>query len=126
MFSSLSGTVKFKNIWKETSLYFGMVSKQELRLFKVYKTSIHLYCDSHDGGQKNAHQPIFSFNVIEGSPTSLACNFVFIGPNNLILVQRHVVWSYRSYQNLEQIDHNLHNHVFNDVLCKPPKLLRST
>ena len=23
------------------------------------------------------------------------------------------------YQNLGQIDHNLHNHVFDDVICKP-------
>ena len=23
-------------------------------------------------------------------------------------------------QNLGQIDHNLHNHVFDDVICKPP------
>ena len=51
------------------------------------------------------------------------------------LVQRHVLWSYRSYQNLGQVDHrqvdhnyqnlgqvnhNLHNHVFDDVICKPP------
>ena len=27
------------------------------------------------------------------------------------LVQRHVLWSYRPYQNLGQIDHNLQNHV---------------
>ena len=36
------------------------------------------------------------------------------------MVHRHAVWSYRPYQNLEQIDHNLHNHVFNDVIWKPP------
>ena len=28
--------------------------------------------------------------------------------------------SYRPYQNLRQIDHNLHNHAFDDVKCKPP------
>ena len=36
------------------------------------------------------------------------------------LVQRHVAWSYRPYKNLGQIDHDLHNHVFDDVICKPP------
>ena len=41
-----------------------------------------IYCGSHDGGQRNAHQPIFPYNVIENSLTSFACNFVFIGPNN--------------------------------------------
>ena len=28
--------------------------------------------------------------------------------------------SNRLYQNLGQIDHNLHNHVSDDVICKPP------
>ena len=36
------------------------------------------------------------------------------------LVKRQVLLSYRQYLNLGQIDHNLHNHVFDDVLCKPP------
>ena len=36
------------------------------------------------------------------------------------LVKGHVLWSYRPYQNLGQIDHNLHDHVFDDVICKPP------
>ena len=36
------------------------------------------------------------------------------------LVQRHVVGSCRPYQNLGQIDHNLHNHVFDDIISKPP------
>ena len=35
------------------------------------------------------------------------------------LVQRHV-WSYKLCQNLGQIDLNLHDHVFDDVICKPP------
>ena len=43
---------------------------------------LYIYCGSHDGGQRNAHQPIFPYNVIENSLTSLACNFVFIGQNN--------------------------------------------
>ena len=35
------------------------------------------------------------------------------------LVQRHLAWSYSPYKNLEQIDYKLHNHVFDDVICKP-------
>ena len=35
-------------------------------------------------------------------------------------VQRHILWSYRPYQNLGQVDHNLHDHVSYDVICKPP------
>ena len=35
------------------------------------------------------------------------------------MVQRHVVWL---HQNFEQIDHNLHNHVFDNVTCKPSTL----
>ena len=38
----------------------------------------------------------------------------------LNLVQRHAVWSYRLYQNLGQVDHNLHNQGFDDVICKLP------
>ena len=30
------------------------------------------------------------------------------------LVHRHVLRSYRSYRNLVQVNHNLHNHVFDD------------
>ena len=26
----------------------------------------------------------------------------------------------RPYQSLEQIDHDLYDHVFDDVICKPP------
>ena len=39
------------------------------------------------------------------------------------LVQRHAVWSYRPYQNLGRIDCNLHHHVYDDVICKPPIVL---
>ena len=55
---------------------------QELRLFKVGKISIHLYCGSHVGGQKNAHQPIFQYNIIKNSPTSLTYNSAVFVPNN--------------------------------------------
>ena len=34
------------------------------------------------------------------------------------------MWSYRPYQNLEQIDHNLHYPVFDDVIYKPPIVWR--
>ena len=55
---------------------------QELRLFNFQKISIRLYCGSHVGLQKNAHQPILPNNIIENSQTSLAYNSFFIGPNN--------------------------------------------
>ena len=93
---------------------------QELQQFKVERISIHLYCGSHDGGQKNAHQSLFPYGIIENSRTSLAHNSVLIVQITSNLVQMHVVWSHRSYQNLGQIDHNLHSHVFDDVICKPP------
>ena len=38
------------------------------------------------------------------------------------LIQRHTVWSYEPDQNLGEIDHNFHYHVFDDVTCKPPIL----
>ena len=88
------------------------------------------------GRQKTTYQPISSYNIIENSQTSLAINSVLIGPNSFKfgtktltlfslvqivsnLIGRHVGLSYRSCQNLEQINHNLHNHVFDDVICKP-------
>ena len=30
------------------------------------------------------------------------------------------MWYHRPYQNLGQIDHNLHDHIFDDVMSKPP------
>ena len=36
------------------------------------------------------------------------------------LIQRQVLRSYKPYQNLGQIDHCLHNHKFDDIICKPP------
>ena len=57
---------------------------------------------------------------MENSPNYFGLYNCFVGPDNFIFwVQRHVVWSYRPYENLEQTDHNLHNHVFDDVICKP-------
>ena len=63
---------------------------------------------------KECPRPIFSYNIIENSPTSLAYNSVFIGPNN------YIKWSYKSYQNLGLIDHNLHDNALSDIICKPP------
>ena len=51
---------------------------------------------------------------------STSLNSVFIDPNNFNFLQRYVLWPYRPHQNLGQIDHNLHNHAFDDVICKPP------
>ena len=57
---------------------------EELQLVKVLKISLHLYCGSHNGGQKNAHQLIFpENNIIGNSETSLVPNSVFIHPNKL-------------------------------------------
>ena len=55
---------------------------QELKLFKVHKISMHLYCNSHIGGQKNAHQPIFPHSIIVNFLTSWATNSAFEGPND--------------------------------------------
>ena len=41
------------------------------------------------------------------------------------LVQRHILWSYRPYQNLGKIDRDLHNRVFDDIICKPPIVTKS-
>ena len=46
-------------------------------------------------------------------PTNMAATLIN-------LVQGHVVWSYRSYRNLGEIDQNYRSHVFDDVICKPP------
>ena len=60
-------------------------------------------------------QPIF-YTTLLLLPVTLF-SFVQMASNS---VQRHILWSNRPYQNLGQIDHNLHNHVFDDVICKPP------
>ena len=65
------------------------------------KVSIHFYCSSHDGGQKNARQLIFPCNITENSPTLLADNSVFICPKTSCMIL------YRLYRNYGKIDHNL-------------------
>ena len=92
----------------------------ELQLFKVQKISIHLYFGSHVGTQKNAFQPIFPYNIIEKSPTSLAHNSVFIGPNDFKfgtetrcgLIGNTKIWG--SLIIICKVS------VFDDVICKPP------
>ena len=54
---------------------------------------------------------IFPNNVIEIPPTSLAYNSVFIDPNN---------FKFGPYENVGQIYYDLYDHVFDDVICKPP------
>ena len=68
-------------------------------------------------------QPIFPYNIIESSPTSFPLTLVSLVQTTSNLVQRHVLWSYRPYQNLGQIDNNLHNHVFDDVMCTEPPIV---
>ena len=62
----------------------------ELRLFKVRRITIKLHWGSHDGGQKNAHQPIFPYNITENSRISLAHNSVFVVLNTSNLL--HMFW----------------------------------
>ena len=38
----------------------------------------------------------------------------------LNLAKKHMVWPLMPYRNLGQIYHNLHNCVFDNVICKPP------
>ena len=51
-------------------------------LFKVLKISIHSYWGSHVGGQENAHQSIYPYNITENSPNSFTRSFVSYGPND--------------------------------------------
>ena len=55
---------------------------QKLWLLKVLKICIELYCGCHVGGQENAYQPIFPYNIIENSQKSFARDPVFVGPND--------------------------------------------
>ena len=60
----------------DTPINAKVIAVQNLENF------IRLYCGSHDGGQENAHQPIFPYNIIENVPTSFVHNSVLIGPND--------------------------------------------
>ena len=44
--------------------------------------NLHSNCGSHVGGQNNANQSIFPYDIIENPVTSLARNSVFNSPNN--------------------------------------------
>ena len=56
---------------------------RKLRLFKVLKVSVHLYCGSHFGGKENANQLTFPYNIIENYPISFVGNSVLVGPNDI-------------------------------------------
>ena len=62
---------------------------------------------------KRMSQLIFPYKIIENSLTSLAHNSVFIDSNNF-------KFNTETRGKLGQIDRNLHDHVFDDVICKPP------
>ena len=73
----------------------------------------------HVDGQKNPHEPIFPYNTVEIFQLlkSIALFLLVQITSNLIQGQTVIIeiWS-----KLGQIDHNLHNHAFDDVICKPP------
>ena len=69
---------------------------------------------------------LLSLTTIPVFPKILLITLFLFVPRTSDLVQRHVLWFYRSYQNLGQVNHNFYNHVFDDVRCKPPiQLLRN-
>ena len=59
---------------------------------------------------------IFSYNIIENSPTSLTHNFVFDGPNDFKYGTETYPMESQVIENLEKIDQNLRNHIFNNVI----------
>ena len=71
---------------------------------------------------KQCPPAIFPYNIIENPGTYLARNSDFIDLNNFKFGTETLVWSFKPHQNLGQIDPNLHNKVFDDVICKPPIL----
>ena len=91
---------------------------QELWLFKITE-NLHTFILRQTCWWAKEYPPAhFPYNMIENSPNSSAYNSVFVGTSYLNLVKRHVVWSYGPYRNLDQTDHNLHNHAFDDVISK--------
>ena len=81
--------------------------------------------------KKNVRQPIFPYNIIENAPTSLAHNSSFNGQNTFKFGTETNIWSYRSYQSLEEIEHNLQigslqaTQILVDFVC-PTQLFAST
>ena len=79
---------------------------------------LHKFQEIHICGQKNAHQPVFPYKIIENSPTPL---IVLITLFSLVqmasnLAERNAIWLNRPYQNLRQIGHNFRNHIFDDFI----------
>ena len=68
-------------------------------------------------GKRSAHQLIFPYNKIKHSLTSFAPNSAFNGPNDFKFGTEtyHIISTYRSLQNLGEVDHNLRYHIFYDV-----------
>ena len=73
-----------------------------------------VYSSSHIGRQKNVHQPIFPHNITGNFPTSWATNSAFSGPNDFGMETYHMIL--QSQQNLGETDHNLHNHISDDII----------
>ena len=78
---------------------------------------------------KEFPQAHFPYSIIENSPTSLVYNSVSVGPNNfkfgiktycMVKFDIKTCCMCNPYQNLEEIEYNLHNHAFGDVICKLP------
>ena len=65
---------------------------------------------------KNACQPIFPYNVTENSPASLTYDSVFNGPNDFKFVTETYRMVLQVKQNLGNIDDNLRNHIFDDII----------
>ena len=57
-------------------------------------------CGSHVGGQENADQPIFPYNIIENLQLLFPVTLFSLIQMALNLVEGHVLWSYWPYQNL--------------------------
>ena len=69
---------------------------------------------------KRTPEAHYAINIIENSQLLLPLTLFSLAQMTSNLVQRQVLWPYRPYQNLGQIDHNLHNHISDDANCKPP------
>ena len=60
----------------------GLAINAKVTAVQSFPNSIHLYCGSHVGGQKNTHQPIFPYNITENFPASFVRSSVFLSPND--------------------------------------------
>ena len=89
---------------------------QELRLLKVLTVSIHVYCRSYVGGQKLPTSPSSIKHNRTSSYSIGLYNCFSLLQMTSDSVQRHVAWFYRRHGKLVQIDHNLCDHAFDDVI----------